>query len=85
MSHKYGLIGPSISNIDRLPETIKAVDPGASSSLDGNHLEDDDSMEIKSDTEPAETEALPHEYNLPSISDLFDNLQDKTDSVGGIF
>ncbi|CAK8567006.1 unnamed protein product [Lathyrus sativus] len=76
---KYGHNGPSISNIDRLPEIMKGVNPRASASLDGNHLEDDDIVELDLDTEPSETEALPHEFNLPVMADLFDNLQNKTD------
>lgn len=79
VTHKYGHTGPSISNIDRLPEIMKAVDHRPSASLDGNHLEDDDIVEINLDTEPSETEARPHEFNLPLMADLFDNLQDKTD------
>ncbi|CAL5203525.1 unnamed protein product [Lathyrus oleraceus] len=79
MTTKYGHNGPSISNIDRLPEIMKGVNPRASASLDGNHLEDDDIVELDLDTEPSETEALPHEFNLPVMADLFDNLQDKTD------
>ncbi|WJX33696.1 hypothetical protein P8452_21878 [Trifolium repens] len=58
---------------------MKAVDPRASASLAENHLEDDDIVELDLDTEPSETEALPHEFNLPLMADLFDNLQDKTD------
>lgn len=64
---------------------MKAVDHRPSASLDGNHLEDDDIVEINLDTEPSETEARPHEFNLPLMADLFDNLQDKTDLVGGKF
>ncbi|XP_045824331.1 uncharacterized protein LOC123916817 isoform X2 [Trifolium pratense] len=79
VTHKYGHIGSSISNIDRLPEIMKAVDPRASASLAENHLEDDDIVELDLDTEPSETEALPHEFNLPLMADIFDNLQDKTD------
>lgn len=83
MTTKYGQNGPSISNIDRLPEIMNCVNPRASASLDRNHLEDDDIVELDLDTEPSETEALPHEFNLPIMADLFDNLQDKTDLVGG--
>jgi hypothetical protein len=54
-----------------------------SANSDGNYFEDDGRMEIKSETEPAETEALAHGLNLHSMTDLFDNLQDKTDLVGG--
>ncbi|KAH1099431.1 hypothetical protein GLYMA_13G007800v4 [Glycine max] len=74
---KSGGIDHSISNIESFPEIIKAVDPRASANLDGNHLDDDDRIEINSDIEPAETEALPHEFNMAPIADLFDNLQDK--------
>jgi hypothetical protein len=83
VTHKYGHIGSSISNIDRLPQIMKAVDHRASASLAENQLEDDDIVELELDTEPSETEALPHEFNLPLMADLFDNLQDKTDLVGG--
>ncbi|KAL5076139.1 hypothetical protein RYX36_015123 [Vicia faba] len=79
MATKYGHTGPSISNIDRLPETMEGVNPRASASLGGNHLEDDDIVELDLDTEPPETETLPHEFNLPVMADLFDHLQDKTD------
>ncbi|KAK2389001.1 hypothetical protein QL285_062632 [Trifolium repens] len=79
VTHKYGHIGSSISNIDRLPQIMKAVDHRASASLAENQLEDDDIVELELDTEPSETEALPHEFNLPLMADLFDNLQDKTD------
>jgi hypothetical protein len=85
VTHNYGHTGPSISNIDRLPEIMKAVDHRPSASLDGNHLEDDDIVELNLDTEPSETEARPHEFNLPLMADLFDNLLDKTDLVGGKF
>lgn len=64
---------------------MEAVDSWASASLDGNHLEDDDIMEVKSNTEPAETEALPCEFNHPSMADLFDEHQDKSDLVCGNF
>ena len=64
---------------------MKAVDHRPSASLDGNHLEDDDIVELNLDTEPSETEARPREFNLPLMADLFDNLQDKTDLVGGEF
>ncbi|KHN27610.1 hypothetical protein glysoja_047064 [Glycine soja] len=80
---KSGGIGHSISNIESLPEIVKAVDPRASANLDGNHLEDDDRIEINSDIAPAETEAFPHGFNLAPMADLFDNLQDKADQVGG--
>ncbi|KAL5148270.1 hypothetical protein HKD37_13G035331 [Glycine soja] len=80
---KSGGIDHSISNIESFPEIIKAVDPRASANLDGNHLDDDDRIEINSDIEPAETEALPHEFNMAPIADLFDNLQDKAHQVGG--
>ncbi|RDX84842.1 hypothetical protein CR513_34040, partial [Mucuna pruriens] len=77
VSCKSGGIGPLISNIESLPEIMKAVDPRTSSNLDGNHLEDDVIIEINSDIEPAETEALPHGFNLASMDDHFDNLQDQ--------
>lgn len=80
---KSGDIGHSISNIESLPEIVKAVDPRASANLDGNHLEDDDRIEINSDIAPAETEAFPHGFNLAPMADLFYNLQDKADQVGG--
>eukprot|EP00256_Glycine_max_P059788 XP_014628419.1 uncharacterized protein LOC100777093 isoform X2 [Glycine max] len=76
---KSGDIGHSISNIESLPEIVKAVDPRASANLDGNHLEDDDRIEINSDIAPAETEAFPHGFNLAPMADLFYNLQDKAD------
>ena len=86
LSHKCGHFGPSISTFDRLPKITKAIEPGAYATLDGNHLEDDDGVELNSDTEPAETEALARGLNLlPSMADLFDNLQDKTSLVGGNF
>ncbi|RZB70483.1 hypothetical protein D0Y65_035455 [Glycine soja] len=74
---KSGGIDHSISNIESFPEIIKAVDPRASANLDGNHLDDDDRIEINSDIEPAETEALPHGFNMAPIANLFDNLRDK--------
>ncbi|OIV95417.1 hypothetical protein TanjilG_06286 [Lupinus angustifolius] len=77
-SHKYVRFGASISKFDRLPEIFKAVDPGASATLDGNHLEDEGKIEINSDTEPAESKAHAHGANLPSMADLFDKMQDKT-------
>ncbi|TKY47873.1 hypothetical protein E2542_SST29934 [Spatholobus suberectus] len=77
VSRKCGGIGPSISNIESLPEIMKAVDPMTSANLDGKHLEDDGRIEINSDIEPAEREAFPHGFNLASMDDLFDNLQDK--------
>ncbi|KAK7259385.1 hypothetical protein RIF29_24992 [Crotalaria pallida] len=77
-SHKCGRLGASISEFDRLPEIFKAVDPGASAALDGNYLEDEEKIEIDSDTEPTESEARAHGFNLPSMADLFDKLQDTT-------
>ncbi|XP_057721329.1 uncharacterized protein LOC130935552 isoform X2 [Arachis stenosperma] len=75
LSHKCGNLGPSMS--DRLPEK-KADGPWASATLDSNHTEDNDGVELSSDTEPAETEAIAPGPNLPSMADLFENLQDKT-------
>ncbi|CAJ1964735.1 unnamed protein product [Sphenostylis stenocarpa] len=80
-SHKCGGIGPSIPNIDSLPELIKAVGPRTSANLDGNHLEDDDKIEINSDIEPAETEALPHGFNLATMNAHCNNLQDKANQL----
>ncbi|CAL0302438.1 unnamed protein product [Lupinus luteus] len=77
-SHKYARFGVSISKYDRLPEIFKAVDPGASATLDGNHLEGEGKIKINSDSEPAESEAHAHGANLPSMADLFDKMQDKT-------
>ncbi|XP_061355373.1 uncharacterized protein LOC133299895 [Gastrolobium bilobum] len=79
LSHKSGHFGPSISNIDRLPEIMKAVDPKASANLEGNFLENDGRIKINSGTEPDETEDLAHGFNQRSMTDLFDNLQDKSD------
>ncbi|XP_058781692.1 uncharacterized protein LOC131655913 isoform X2 [Vicia villosa] len=79
MTTKHGHMGPSISNIDRLSEIMETVNPRTSPSLGGNHLEDDEIVELDLDTKPTETEALPHEFNLPIMADLFDKLQDKTD------
>ncbi|MED6106749.1 hypothetical protein PIB30_007410 [Stylosanthes scabra] len=75
LSHKCGNFDPSIS--DRLPEK-KADEPWASATLDRDHLEDNDDVESTSDTEPAVTEAVAPGLNLPSMADLFENLQDKT-------
>ncbi|XP_020959518.1 uncharacterized protein LOC107645615 isoform X5 [Arachis ipaensis] len=75
LSHKCENSGPSMS--DRLPEK-KADGPWASATLDSNHTEDNDGVELSSDTEPAETEAIAPGPNLPSMADLFENLQDKT-------
>ncbi|KAL2327163.1 hypothetical protein Fmac_020590 [Flemingia macrophylla] len=83
MSHKFGSIGPSISKIESLPEIIKAVD-SRNSDLDGNYLEDDDQIEINSDSEPAETEAFPCGFNLAKMDDFFDNLQDKAAQSGNM-
>ncbi|XP_027344501.1 uncharacterized protein LOC113857017 [Abrus precatorius] len=80
VSHKCEHIDPSVTNIESLPESMKAVDPIDSKNLDGNYLDNDDGgMEIMSDTESAETEPLAAGFNLPSVADLFDNLLDKTD------
>jgi len=84
-SRKCGGIGPSILNIDNLPEIVKAVDPRSSRNLDGNHPEDDDKIEVNSDIEPDETEAFPLRFNLASMDDLFNNLQDKANQVGRNF
>lgn len=81
-SHKCGRFGASVSNVDRLPEIFKAVDPGASTTLVENYLEDEGKMQINSDTDPVETEAFAHGFNLPSVADFFDKLQDKTSQVG---
>ncbi|MED6206598.1 hypothetical protein PIB30_028314 [Stylosanthes scabra] len=78
LSHKCGNFDPSIS--DRLPEK-KADEPWASATLDLDHLEDNDDVELTSDTEPAETEPVAPGPNLPSMADLFENLQDKTPLV----
>ncbi|XP_020976600.1 uncharacterized protein LOC107639083 isoform X5 [Arachis ipaensis] len=75
LSHKCGNFGPSMS--DRLPEK-KADGPWASATLDSNHTEDNNGVELSSDTEPAEAEAIAPGPNLPSMADLFENLQDKT-------
>ncbi|MED6137588.1 hypothetical protein PIB30_066266 [Stylosanthes scabra] len=75
LSHKCGNFDPSVSDI--LPEK-KADEPWASATLDRDHLEDNDDVELTSDTEPAETEAVAPGLNLPSMADLFENLQDKT-------
>ncbi|KAK8467668.1 hypothetical protein PHAVU_007G122524 [Phaseolus vulgaris] len=80
-SRKCGGIGPSILNIDNLPEIVKAVDPRSSRNLDGNHPEDDDKIEVNSDIEPDETEAFPLRFNLASMDDLFNNLQDKANQL----
>nr|XP_007146002.1 hypothetical protein PHAVU_006G004600g [Phaseolus vulgaris]ESW17996.1 hypothetical protein PHAVU_006G004600g [Phaseolus vulgaris] len=80
-SRKCGGIGPSILNIDNLPEIVKAVDPRSSRNLDGNHPEDDDKIEVNSDIEPDETEAFPLRFNLASMDDLFNNLQDKANQT----
>ncbi|KAK7327780.1 hypothetical protein VNO77_21871 [Canavalia gladiata] len=79
MSHKHERMRSSVTNIESLPEIKKAVDPMDSANFDGNYLENDGRVEIKSDTESAETEPPAHGFNLPSMADLFDNLQDKTD------
>ncbi|XP_020231112.2 uncharacterized protein LOC109811713 isoform X2 [Cajanus cajan] len=79
VSHKFGSIGPSISKIESLPEIIKAVDSRTCANVNGNYLDDDDQIEINSDIELAETEAVPYGFNLATMDDLFDNLQDKAD------
>ncbi|XP_027930261.1 uncharacterized protein LOC114186532 isoform X2 [Vigna unguiculata] len=80
-SRKCGGIGPSVPQIDSLPEILKAVDPRSSGNLEENHLEDDDKIEVNSDTEPDETEVFPHEFNLTSVNGVFNNLQDKANQL----
>ncbi|KAG2394354.1 uncharacterized protein HKW66_Vig0182680 [Vigna angularis] len=60
---------------------ISVVDPRSSGNLEENHLEDDDKIEVNSDIEPDETEAFPREFNLTSMNELFDNLQDKANQL----
>jgi len=84
-SRKCGGIGPSVPQIDSLPEILKAVDPRSSGNLEENHLEDDDKIEVNSDTEPDEIEVFPHEFNLTSVNGVFNNLQDKANQVGRNF
>lgn len=84
-SRKCGGIGSSIPQIDRLPKILKVVDPSSSGNLEENHLEDDDKIEVNSDIEPDETEAFPREFNLTSMNELFNNIQDKANQVGRNF
>ncbi|XP_014523697.1 uncharacterized protein LOC106779986 isoform X2 [Vigna radiata var. radiata] len=80
-SRKCGGIGSSIPQIDRLPKILKVVDPSSSGNLEENHLEDDDKIEVNSDIEPDETEAFPREFNLTSMNELFNNIQDKANQA----